>query len=150
MKTCKRDNMRFLVIGDKSGLSIELQQTIAKLEEISSEMTGLTLVLAINYGSRDEMRRGFIKAAKKASLEGRDFSEITEEDISESLDTAGIPDPDLMIRTSGEERLSNFLMWQLSYSEFYFTNVAWPEFSGEDLKEAIMNFDNRHRRFGGV
>lgn len=150
MKTCRRDNMRFKVIGDKTGLSKELQETIEKLEDYSSDLTGLTLILAINYGSRDEMRRGFIKAAKKAESEGRDVSELTEEEISDSLDTAGIPDPDFMIRTSGEQRLSNFLMWQLSYSEFYFTEVAWPEFDEEELKKAIEVYEMRHRRFGAV
>ena len=150
MKTCMRDNMRFKVIGDKTGLSQELQDTIAKLEEKSAVCTGLTLVLAINYGSRDEMRRAFVKAGEKLLSEGKELSELTEDDISSSLDTFDIPDPDFMIRTSGEERLSNFLMWQLSYSEFYFTDVAWPAFTSEELKKAIEVYENRHRRFGAV
>ncbi len=150
MKTCMRDNMRFKVIGDKRGLSQELQDTIAKLEEKSSVCTGLTLVLAINYGSRDEMRRAFVKAGEKLLNEGKELADLTEDDISASLDTFDIPDPDFMIRTSGEERLSNFLMWQLSYSEFYFTDVAWPAFTPEELKKAIEVYENRHRRFGAV
>jgi undecaprenyl diphosphate synthase len=145
-----RDNMRFKVIGDKRGLSQELQDTIAKLEEKSSVCTGLTLVLAINYGSRDEMRRAFVKAGEKLLNEGKELSDLTEDDISASLDTFDIPDPDFMIRTSGEERLSNFLMWQLSYSEFYFTDVAWPAFTPDELKKAIEVYENRHRRFGAV
>lgn len=150
IKTCMRDNMRFKIIGDKTGLSKELQDTISRLEDVSGKNTGLTLVIAINYGSRDEMRRAFIKASERILSEGKEIRDITEEDITNALDTEGIPDPDFMIRTSGEERLSNFLMWQLSYSEFYFTDVAWPAFDEEELKKAISVYENRHRRFGGV
>lgn len=150
IKTCKRDNMRFRIIGDRSGLSSELQDLIVKLEDVSSIYTGLTLVIAINYGSRDEMRRAFIKTGKKFLSQGRSLDEISEKDISENLDTADIPDPDLLIRTSGEERLSNFLMWQLSYSEFIFTDKAWPEFSADELEKCVKEFENRHRRFGGI
>jgi len=150
IKTCKRDNMRFRIIGDRSGLSKELQDLIVKLEDVSSIYTGLTLVIAINYGSRDEMRRAFIKTGNKFLSEGKSLDEIKEKDISDNLDTADIPDPDLLIRTSGEERLSNFLMWQLSYSEFIFTDKAWPEFSGEELEKCIREFESRNRRFGGI
>lgn len=150
IKTCKRDNMSFKVIGDRKGLSPELNATIEKLEEVSSIYTGLKLVIAINYGSRDEILRAVKKAAKFYEKTGVDIESLDDKTFSSFLDTGDLPDPDLMIRTSGEERLSNFLLWQLSYSEFYFTNCPWPEFNEKELTDAVIDYDNRHRRFGGV
>lgn len=106
--------------------------------------------LALNYGSRDEITRGMRKLAQDAADGRLNPQEITEDTISGYLDTAGVPDPDLLIRTSGEQRLSNFLMWQLAYTEFYFTDVAWPDFHKEDLIRAIEKYNGRDRRYGGV
>lgn len=149
MKTCKKDNMVLKVIGDKSGLSRELQEQIKKVEDYSGDNTGLVLTIAINYGSRDEICRGvnhIIEDIKNGKLSG----EITQDVISSYLDTKDLPDPDLMIRTSGEQRLSNYLLWQLAYSEFYFTNVFWPDFSKDDLVDAINFYNSKERRFGGL
>lgn len=154
MKNClsiaKKNNMRVRVIGDMSGLSEAIQQKIATLEEASKDYTGLTLVIAINYGSRDEI----VRAARKMFADhdaGRlSAEELSEERFASYLDTAGIPDPDLMIRTSGEQRLSNYLMWQLAYAEFYFTPVPWPEFDKEELKKALDAYADRDRRYGKV
>ena len=144
------NNMRVRVIGDKTGLNDELREKIEHLEEVTKENTGLNFTIAINYGSRDEMIR-----AMKLMAEDVKVGRITPENIEEStfesyLDTKGIPDPDLLIRTSGEQRLSNYLLWQLAYTEFYFTDVLWPDFSKEDLEYAIMAYNKRDRRFGKV
>lgn len=149
IRTSKKDNMRVRLLGDRSGLTALLPK-IEKLEEVSRDNTGLNLQICINYGARDEIRRAVTGLAKQVT-EGRLKPEdITEECITASLDTAGIPDPDLMIRTSGEERLSNFLLWQLAYSEFYFTEVAWPDFDEKELDLAIKTYYERDRRFGKV
>ena len=154
MKNClsiaKKNNMRVRVIGDKSGLSEAIQQKITTLEEASKDYTGLTLVIAINYGSRDEI----VRAAKKMFAD-HDAGKLPAEDLTEErfagyLDTAGIPDPDLLIRTSGEQRLSNYLMWQLAYAEFYFTPVPWPEFDRAELEKALAAYADRDRRYGKV
>ena len=142
--------MRVRVIGDKTRLDPDIQERITELEEASKNNDGLNFQIAINYGSRDEM----IRAMKKMAAD-RDAGKLTLEDISEStfesyLDTAGIPDPDLLIRTSGEQRLSNYLLWQLAYSEFYFTEVPWPAFNKEELLKAIEKYNGRERRYGGV
>ncbi len=149
-KTAKKNNMRIRVIGDITKLDEGLQKQIRDLEEASKENTGLQFQIALNYGSRDEIRRAVQKMMKDCE-EGKIKSEDVNEDMIESyLDTAGIPDPDLLIRTSGEERLSNFLMWQLAYTEFYFTEVHWPDFSAEELEKAIEKYNGRNRRFGAV
>ncbi|MCR4694243.1 MAG: isoprenyl transferase [Pseudobutyrivibrio sp.] len=150
MKTAKKDNLRVRFIGDLSKLDDKLQAAIKDLEEYSSQFTGLTLTIAINYGSRDEMIRG-IKSLCKDSVDGKiSIDDIDEKTFSSYLDTKDIPDPDFMIRTSGEQRLSNYLLWQLAYAEFYFTSVPWPEFTPEELKKAIEEYDKRNRRFGGI
>lgn len=149
MKTCKKDNMVLKVIGDRTGLSEHLQAHIKEVEEFSSENTGLVLTIAINYGGRDELTRAF-NAISNDIVEGKVKGPISEEMISNYLDTAGTPDPDLMIRTSGEQRLSNYLMWQLAYSEFYFTDVFWPDFDKKDLENAIQWYNTKERRFGGL
>ena len=146
VKTAKKNHMRVRVIGDKTGLAPDIQSSIADLERESREQDGLNFTIAINYGSRDEIRR----AVQKIAAEGIRPEDITEEVISEHLDTAGIPDPDLLIRTSGELRLSKYLMWQLAYAEFYFTDVHWPDFDREELKKAVERYNQRERRYGGV
>ncbi len=153
MKTCrqtaKKNNMCVKVIGDKSRLDDDIRQSIAALEEASKDNTGLHFQVAINYGSRDEMIRAvnaIVDDARAGKIEGG----ISEELFEEYLDTKGIPAPDLLIRTSGEQRLSNFLLWQLAYSEFYFTDVYWPDFSKEELMRACEAYSNRDRRFGGT
>lgn len=150
MRTAKKDNLQVRFIGDLSKLDAKMQESIRELEEYSSQFTGLVLTIAINYGSRDEIIRA-IKAVSNDVKDGNISSEdITEEMFSNYLDTKDIPDPDFMIRTSGEQRLSNYLMWQLAYSEFYFTPVPWPDFKEEDLRAAIEEYDKRNRRFGGI
>lgn len=145
-----KNNMCVRVIGDKSGLDSKLVTRINELEEATKNATGLKFTIAINYGGRDEITRCVKQIAKQIQTGALDVSDITEKLISDNLDTAGLPDPDLLIRTSGEERLSNFLPWQLAYSEFYFTNVLWPDFTKEDLLTAIRYYNGRERRFGGV
>ena len=145
-----KNNMRVRVIGDKTGLDQKLVDRINELEEATKEATGLKFTIAINYGGRDEIRRAVKKITEEVKEGSISPDEITEDLISARLDTAGLPDPDLLIRTSGEERLSNFLPWQLAYTEFYFTDVLWPDFSKEDLLTAIRYYNGRERRFGGV
>ena len=145
-----KNNMRVRVIGDKTGLDEKLVERINELEEATKNATGLKFTIAINYGGRDEIRRAVKVIAEDVKNGTIAPTEITEELISERLDTAGLPDPDLLIRTSGEERLSNFLLWQLAYTEFYFTDVLWPDFSKEELLTAIRYYNGRERRFGGV
>ena len=150
LKTAAKNDMKIRVIGDKTRLDDDIRTRIAELEESTKNNGGLNFQIAINYGSRDEMRRA-ITALAKDCMDGK----VNPDDISEAmfdtyLDTHDIPDPDLMIRTSGEQRLSNYLLWQLAYSEFYFTDVPWPDFSKEELVKAIEQYNKRDRRFGGV
>ena len=154
MKLSVKNNMRVRIIGDKSGLSDELNTLIAKLEDVSKDFTGLQLQIAVNYGGRDDIRRAFKNIIIYAEKENKSYTELidglSEELISKNLDTGGIPDPDLMIRTSGEQRLSNYLIWQLAYAEYFFTDTLWPDFSKKDLEEAIEFYSGRDRRFGGL
>ena len=150
LKNAKKNNMQVRIIGDKTRLSEDMQEKIAKLEEVSKQYDGLNLNVAINYGSRDEIVRATKKIATKVKEGEIDPNDITIDMISDNLDTKEIPDPDLLIRTSGEERLSNYLLWQLAYSEFYFTDVPWPDFSKKDLEEAIEEYGRRNRRYGNV
>ena len=154
MKTClntaKKNRMKVRVIGDKTGLDPDIQTRIRELEEASKDNDGLNFTIAINYGSRDEITRAVRHISEDVAAGKLDPTSVTEETISNYLDTAGIPDPDLLIRTSGELRLSNFLMWQLAYTEFYFTNTPWPDFTKEELAEAIEKYNSRDRRYGGV
>ncbi|MBO6129385.1 MAG: isoprenyl transferase [Pseudobutyrivibrio sp.] len=150
MKTAKKDNLRVRFIGDLTKLDDKLKKSIKELTEYSSQFTGLTLTIAINYGSRDEMTRAIKKLAGDVKDGSVDVNDINENLFSSYLDTKDIPDPDFMIRTSGEQRLSNYLLWQLAYSEFYFTPVPWPEFTPEELKKAVEEYDKRNRRFGGI
>ena len=150
LKNAKKNNMQVRIIGDKTRLSEDMQEKIAKLEEVSKQYDGLNLNVAINYGSRDEIVRATKKIATKVKDGEIDPNDITIDMISDNLDTKEIPDPDLLIRTSGEERLSNYLLWQLAYSEFYFTDVPWPDFSKKDLEEAIEEYGRRNRRYGNI
>ena len=145
-----KNNMRVRVIGDKSGLDTKLVARINELEKTTKNATGLKFTIAINYGGRDEIRRAVTRIAEDVEKGVITSKAITEDLINDYLDTAGLPDPDLLIRTSGEERLSNFLPWQLAYTEFYFTDVLWPDFTKEDLLTAIRYYNGRERRFGGV
>lgn len=150
LKTSKKNNMQVKVIGDISKLDRDLQDRIIELERVSAENTGLHFQVALNYGSRDEIRRGITSIAEEVKNGKLLPEDITEDIISSHLDTNGIPDPDLMIRTSGEQRLSNYLLWQLAYAEFYFTDVLWPDFGKKDLQKAVEFYQSRDRRFGGV
>lgn len=150
LKTSKKNNMQVRVIGDISKLDKDLQERIIELERVSAENTGLHFQVALNYGSRDEIKRSIISIANEVKDGSLSPEDITEDTISSHLDTNGIPDPDLMIRTSGEQRLSNYLLWQLAYAEFYFTDVLWPDFSKKDLQKAVEFYQSRDRRFGGV
>lgn len=144
------NDMRVRVIGDKTGLSDEIREKIAELEEMTKNNTGLNFTIAINYGSRDEMVRAMKKMAVDIKNGNVSEDEISEEAFGNYLDTVGIPDPDLLIRTSGEQRLSNYLLWQLAYTEFYFTDVLWPDFSKKDLEDAVFAYNKRDRRFGKI
>ncbi|MCF0134794.1 MAG: isoprenyl transferase [Lachnospiraceae bacterium] len=149
LDTALRKGIRMRVIGDRSGLDPEMVEEIRRDEELTAHLTNLELTFAINYGGRDEIVRA-VKDLAEDIRKGEILPEdITEEQISRRLDTRELPDPDLMIRTSGEERLSNFLLWQLAYSEFCFTDKYWPDFSEEDLRAAVDSYSRRERRFGG-
>ncbi|HHT87801.1 MAG TPA: isoprenyl transferase [Clostridiales bacterium] len=150
IKTSQKNNMRVRILGDKTGLSDSIRTKIEALEEASKNNTGLNFQVAINYGSRDEIIRA-IKALSEDLKEDRvAVNNIDETIFSQYLDTRDIPDPDLLIRTSGEQRLSNFLLWQLAYTEFYFTDVLWPDFNKEELLKAIEYYSKRNRRFGNI
>jgi undecaprenyl diphosphate synthase len=138
------------MLGDITRLDPGLQKSIVELEAISKDNTGLNFQVALNYGGRDEITRAMKQIAIKIQTGECKPEEITEEMISYHLDTKDIPDPDLLIRTSGEFRLSNFLPWQLAYSEFYFTEVLWPDFDKKELQRAIDYYNGRERRYGGV
>ena len=150
LKTAEKNDMKIRVIGDKTRLDEDIRSRIEELEEATKNNGGLNFQIAINYGSRDEIRRAVTNLAKDVAEGKVNPEEIDEKTIEEYLDTHGIPDPDLMIRTSGEQRLSNYLLWQLAYTEFYFTDVPWPDFSKEELLKAVEQYNRRDRRFGGV
>lgn len=148
IKRANDNDMRVRVIGEKARLSEDIRLKIDELEEATKDNQGLNFTIAINYGSRDEMIRA-MKKMNKDIVDGK----LSENNISEAtfnsyLDTWELPDPDLIIRTSGEERVSNFLLWQLAYSEFYFTDVLWPDFDRKELEKAIEKYNLRERRFG--
>ena len=149
-KTAPKNNMRVRFIGDLSRFTPKLQKSMKELEEFTSTLTGLSLQICVNYGSRDEIRRAVRKIAIDVQNGVIKPEDITEDDISKSLDTKDIPDPDLMIRTSGEQRLSNYLLWQMAYTEFYFTDVAWPDFDRAELLRACEAYAQRNRRYGGI
>lgn len=150
LKTAKKNNMRVRVIGDKSALSEEIQEKIANLEEASKEYDGLNFQIALNYGGQDEIVRAVQKIMKETQEGKLTPDDLTIERFADYLDTKGIPEPDLMIRTSGEQRISNFLTWQLAYTELYFTPVPWPDFDAANLKKAVEAYQTRDRRYGKI
>ena len=141
-----KNNIRVRMIGDRERFDPDIRDGIERLSVRTAENTGMTFTFAVNYGGRDELRRTFMRMAADGSL---DMARITEQDISDHLDTAGIPDPDLLIRTGGELRVSNFLLWQIAYSEIYVTDTYWPDFHRDQLEDAIIAYNKRNRRFGG-
>ena len=150
VEKCMKNNVRCIVIGERSRLSPDIADAVNNLEEKTKDNTGITFIIAINYGSRDELIRGIRHLAADAADHRLDPEAITEDTLKSYLDTADFPDPDLLIRTSGEQRLSNFLLWQLAYSEFYFTDVPWPDFDMNELIKAIEVYTSRDRRFGNI
>lgn len=148
LKTASKNNMCVRIIGKKSRLDDDIRKSIEQLEEATKNNTGLHFSIAINYGGRDELVRAARKVAEKAAKGELKPEEITEDIVESNLDTAGLPDPDLLIRTCNEQRISNFLLWQLAYTEFYFTPVPWPDFSKEELVKAVEAYNHRDRRFG--
>lgn len=154
MKTClttaKKNRMCVRVIGDKTGLDDDIRNRIAELEEATKDNDGLHFQIALNYGGRDEIVRAVKKTCEKVQAGELKIGDITQEVFGEMLDTHGLPEPDLLIRTCNEQRISNFLLWQLAYTEFYFTEVPWPDFSKEELIRAVEAYNHRDRRFGLV
>ncbi|MCL2398717.1 MAG: polyprenyl diphosphate synthase, partial [Defluviitaleaceae bacterium] len=144
----KKNNMRMSVIGDITRLEPDLQRTIIELSEVTSQKRGMHVQIALNYGGRDEIVRAVRRLAHRVREEALPPDAIDENLFSQYLDTAGIPAPDLLIRTGGEQRLSNFLLWQTAYSEMYPIDILWPDFSIRDLKEALNWYVNIERRFG--
>ena len=149
-KKAIRNHMRVRIIGDPSALAPDLQDEIREVEEVSKDYDRMFFQIAINYGGRDEIERAVTKLADDARKGVLPEGRVTGEIFERYLDTAGIPDPDLMIRTSGEQRISNFLPWQLAYTEFYFTPVAWPDFTKEELLKAVAAYNKRDRKYGGL
>ena len=142
----KDENIRVKFLGDLTRLSDELNVLIADAENNSKDATGLNLNIALNYGGRDEI----VNAVKKLAASGADLTALTEQELSDNLYTSGMPDPDLIIRPSGEYRLSNYLIWQSAYAEYWFTDTLWPDFSEKDINEAVISFASRDRRYGGT
>lgn len=150
IKISEKWKMRVRVIGEISAFDQDIQDSVRALEEFSSQFDELHFQLALNYGSRDEIVRGVRRMLTECQEGKLSPEDLTEERFGDYLDTAGLPDPDLLIRTSGELRLSNFLLWQLAYTEFYFADVHWPDFDREELVKAIEQYNKRDRRYGGV
>ena len=150
LKIAKKNNVRVKMIGDRTRFDSDIIEGINRLEDETAANTGMTFVIAVNYGGRDEIRRAVQKMVQDAEDGNLKASEVTEDKIADYLDTKDIPDPDLMIRTSGEQRLSNYLLWQLAYAEFYFTDTLWPDFNKKELEKAVEFYQTRDRRFGGV
>lgn len=150
LKTAAKNDMKVRVIGDIEPLDEDIKKRIGELEAATVDNGGLNFTIALNYGSRDEMTRAARRMAQDCAAGKLDPDRIDESVFESYLDTHGIPDPDLMIRTSGEQRLSNYLLWQLAYAEFYFTDVPWPDFTKGELVKAVEEYNHRHRRFGGV
>ena len=150
LKRAQKNNMCVRVLGDKSRLAADIRESIEALEEATKDNTGLHFQIAINYGSRDEITRAVRKLAARVEKGELSAEDIDEQCITSALDTAGLPEPDLMIRTSGEQRISNYMLWQLAYAEFYFTSVPWPDFNKTELEKAVEMYNNRDRRYGLV
>ena len=150
LKTAEKNDMKIRVIGDLEPLDDDIKRRIHELVEASKNNNGLNFTIALNYGSRDEMVRAARRMAQDCADGKLAAGEIDEKTFASYLDTREVPDPDLLIRTSGEQRLSNYLLWQLAYSEFYFTDIPWPDFTKEELIRAIEQYNSRDRRFGGI
>ena len=150
LKVATESNVRVKTIGERSRFAPDLIEGINQLEEQTKENTGLTFIIAVNYGGRDEITRAVRKVMEDCKAGKISTDEMNEQVFASYLDTADIPDPDLLIRTSGELRLSNYLLWQLAYSELYVTDCLWPDFNRDELIEAIRHYSRRDRRFGGV
>ena len=150
LEKMEQDRIRLKFFGDLSRLSPELRELAARTEEISSRYEGFQANICLNYGGRDEIVRAARAFALQCAEGGSDPGELTEELFESLLYSAGVPDPELIIRPSGEVRISNFLLWQSAYAEYYFTDVLWPDFSPEELERAIASYHSRNRRFGGV
>lgn len=150
IKTSAKNNMRVRIIGDRAGLPEDILESIVALEEASKDNTGINFQVALNYGSRDEIIRAVKRVAADYKEDQLTMDQIDAKLFATYLDTNEIPDPDLLIRTSGEQRLSNYLLWQLAYTEFYFTDVLWPDFDKKELIKAIEYYNGRERRFGKV
>lgn len=150
LKTAEKNRMCVRVLGDKTRLDEDIRTRIAELEEATKNNDGLHFQIAINYGGRDEIVRAVKKLSAKVQSGEVDPAGITADTLEGYLDTAGIPDPDLLIRTCNEQRISNFLLWQLAYTEFYFTPVPWPDFTKEELMKAVEAYNHRDRRYGGL
>ena len=150
LKTAAKNNMCVRIIGEKSRLDDDIRNRMEQLEQATKDNTGLHFQIAINYGGRDEIVRAVRRLAERAAAGELRAEDITEQTISDMLDTGGLPEPDLLIRTCGEQRISNFLLWQLAYTEFYFTPVAWPDFTKEELAKAVEAYNKRDRRYGLV
>ena len=147
--TMERDQIRMKIFGDLAGLSPELRELVKKTDEISQRYQGFQANICLNYGGRDEIVHAARRYAEDYAA-GRTEGELTEERFGSYLYSAGIPDPDLLIRPGGEQRISNFLLWQCAYAEFYFTDVLWPDFNTDELDKAIAAYRKRDRRYGGV
>jgi undecaprenyl diphosphate synthase len=150
IKKSVKDQIRIRVIGSREGLAHDILKIIEELEGISKDFKGMSFQIALNYGSRDEILRGIRRLSGDVLNGAVDPADIDESVFKGYLDTFDIPDPDLLIRTSGEQRISNFLLWQLAYTELYFTDTAWPDFKEPQLWEAIETFNHRDRRFGNI
>ena len=150
LKTAEKNRMCVRVIGDKTGLDDDIRNRIDELEKATVNNDGLHFQIALNYGGRDEIVRAVKNIADRVKVGEIAVDDISEELVSDSLDTKGVPEPDLLIRTCNEQRISNFLLWQLAYTEFYFTEVAWPDFSKEELTKAIEAYNKRDRKYGLV
>lgn len=150
LKRAQKNNMCVRVLGDKSRLDTDIREKIADLEEATRDNTGLHFQIAINYGGRDELVRAVRRLAQDVA-DGRLAPEdLNEQRLADALDTAGLPDPDLLIRTSGEQRISNYMLWQLAYTELYFTEAPWPDFNKKELEKAVEAYQKRDRRYGLV
>lgn len=149
-KRANKNNMCVRVIGDKTRLEQDLQDSIADLEQATAGNTGLHFQIAINYGGRDEIRRAAKRLTEDALSGVLKPEDVDEKALDDRLDTAGLPDPDLLIRTCGEQRISNFLLWQVAYTEFYYCDAPWPDFNEEELDKAIEAYNKRDRKYGGL
>ena len=150
LKELHENNVKITTIGDIEVLPIKSLEAVNNAINTTKYNTGLNLNIALNYGSRNDIKNAVIDIVKNCKSGKIDIEDINEDMISNYLSTKSIPDPDLIIRTSGEQRISNFLLWELAYSEFYFTDVYWPDFNEEELRKAIYVYQNRDRRFGGL